>query len=228
MGLPDNDIPALRDVDDWNSANSSVGEDAVAGVGSIATYEGVYPSAPLCVSPPTLWRWLRVLHYHHAPAEAAFPAIPDIEISIHTQGRGHLARSAGGPWESRVVDRGHIAIAPANTADRRRWDTSLDAVHIYLSSARLRQLAESLRIDPQGAEILDRDVIRDPLIEQIGLVLLDELTARSGGGARLFQPESFHRPPPPQHRRDARQPSARGRAAAAIDRRKIATNGARF
>jgi len=185
MALLDNEVPPLREFEDWSRGSTRADDPAEAGTTGIATYESVYPYAPLLVSPPALWRALRVMHYRHDPAEVAFPALPDIEISVHLQGRGHVARSAGGPWERKAVDRGHVVIAPANQADRWRWDASLEAVNIYLSASRLHRLAESLDLDPMQAEIRDRFIVRDPFIEQIGRSLLGELQAR-GIASELF------------------------------------------
>jgi AraC family transcriptional regulator len=185
MDLQDNEIPPLREFDDWSSGSTPADTGGVTPAGEIATYESVYPYAPLLVSPPAFWRALRVLHYRHAPADLAFPALPDIEITVHLQGRAHVARSAGGPWERKLVDHGQIGIAPAGQADRWSWDATLEAVNIYLSGAHLQRLAESLGLDPARAQIIDRFAVRDPLIEQIGRALLGELRTR-GVGSELF------------------------------------------
>jgi len=185
MDLLDNEIPSLREFDDWSSGSTPADTGGIIRADEIATYESVYPYAPLLVSPPAFWRSLRVLHYRHDPAELDFPALPDIEIIVHLQGRAHVARSAGGPWERKLVDHGQIGIAPDGQADRWRWDASVEAVNIYLAAAHLRRLAESLDLDPAGARILDRFAVRDPFIEQIGRALLGELRTR-GVGSELF------------------------------------------
>src|SRR5262245_40434043 len=122
MDLQDNEIPPLRKVADWSSDSTPADTGGMTRADEIATYESIYPYAPLLVSPPAFWRALRVLHYRHDPADLAFPALPDIEITVHLQGRAHVARSAGGPWERKLVDHGQIGIAPAGQADRWSWE----------------------------------------------------------------------------------------------------------
>ncbi len=86
------------------------------------------------------------------------------------------------------VHRGVVAIIPAGPS----WEwgfkgsTESDMLPLCLEDAFLREVAQSVDVDPDGVEILPLVGVRDPRIEQIGLLLKEEIEAGGLLGGRLY------------------------------------------
>jgi AraC family transcriptional regulator len=86
------------------------------------------------------------------------------------------------------VHHGEVAIIPAGTP----WEwgfkgtTQSDLLPLCLEDAFLREVAQSVEIDPDGVEIVPLLGVQDPQIERIGLSLKAEVEADGLVGGKLY------------------------------------------
>lgn len=102
-------------------------------------------------------------------------------ISLHVGGNVKLERQHNGRWKSGHSYPGNLSLSPRQVPQSWRFEgSSASCLYLHSSPDLLMALAgDAGRGDPTRAEIIENFNIRDPFIEQIGLVLLSEL--HSGG-----------------------------------------------
>lgn len=115
--------------------------------------------------------------------EMAVPPLPSHVVVVHL-GRQPVdlaERLDGRVYEGRS-NRGQVAIVPAGLPSEWRIEGRLDTdiLHVHLGAAFTRLVTESLEVEPNGLEIVNRLAVSDPQIERLGLLLDAEL--ETGGG----------------------------------------------
>ncbi|MGL4619565.1 MAG: helix-turn-helix domain-containing protein [Chroococcidiopsis sp.] len=97
-----------------------------------------------------------------------------------------LLQIRGGKTYIGLYGKGDVSITPANLPFFCRWDSEDRYLQIRLASRFIQQVArETLEINPDQLELLSEFRIRDPQIESLGLLLLNELKQENLGG-RLY------------------------------------------
>ena len=120
--------------------------------------------------------------------EIAAPSLPYHLTLVYLGQSPHdmMQRLDGRVYEERF-HRGEIAIVPAGLPCEWSWKSRADDVlEIRLGDAYLREVAESVEVDPDGIEIVPRVGTPDPQIERIGLSLKAEVEADGLLGGKLY------------------------------------------
>jgi AraC family transcriptional regulator len=149
----------------------------------------------LLASDAQSWQGLS-LHYYRATTKPEFAAAPAAisdhvhsivlqvrgSVDLHCRADGHTSRARSAP--------GGICTIPLGSSIAFSWVGSAQICHMYLTPALLTAVADDVgRSDPTRIELARHFDIRDLLIEQIGLALIDELA--SGGYAGRLYAESL-------------------------------------
>ncbi len=121
--------------------------------------------------------------------ELSVPPSPKHHAIIHLNRRPlDLTQKLDGQLCEECVHRGEVAIIP----EGRAWEwefkgeTVSDVLPLCLEDAFMREVTRSVDVDPEGVEILPILGLRDPRIEQIGLLLKAEIEAEGLLGGRLY------------------------------------------
>ena len=121
--------------------------------------------------------------------ELSIPPSPKHHAIIHLNRRPlDLTQRLDGQLREVRVHRGEVAIIPGGRAWEWEFkgDTESDVLPLCLEDVFLREAARSVDVDPEGVEILPILGLRDPRIEQIGLLLKAEIEAEGLLGGRLY------------------------------------------
>ena len=124
------------------------------------------------------WHNLQVYTYklEPQPEPVVAPIIDGHIIPVLLQGRGELSSFIEGRTVRAQVCPGITGLVPQRMSAAYSWTDTYVVAHLYLSSVLTLLAAEDLsRKDPERIELVPQPFFRDPLIEQIGLALVDEL-----------------------------------------------------
>jgi AraC family transcriptional regulator len=134
------------------------------------------------------WTGIELMRYTGYVDEIVAPPLPDHVAAVYL-GRSPAdirARIDGRIYEERFR-KGEIAIIPAGTPWEGAWKRRAeDALEMRLRDTFLREVAESVEVDPAGIEIVSCLCVPDPQIERIGLSLKAEVEAEGLVGGRLY------------------------------------------
>ncbi len=121
--------------------------------------------------------------------ELSIPPSPKHHAIIHLNHRPlDLTQRLDGQLREERVHRGEVAIIPGARAWKWEFkaETESDLLPLCLEDAFLREAARSVDVDPDGLEILPIMGLRNPRIEQIGLLLKEEIEAEGLLGGKLY------------------------------------------
>jgi AraC family transcriptional regulator len=137
------------------------------------------------------WNGLAMRYYRtSANYQASVPAFSLDALALQVQGATPLTSTVAGAVQRVHSVPGDIYLIPRGEASMWQAREACELLHIYAAPALLGSVAlESADIDPQRVELAPRVQARDPLIQQIGLALLDEL--RAGGPLGRIYVESL-------------------------------------
>ncbi len=121
--------------------------------------------------------------------EISIPPLPKHHVVIYlNRHRLDLTQRLDGQLRREHVHHGEVAIIPAGPP----WEwsfkgtTESDLLPLCLEDAFLREVAQSVEIDPDGVEIVPLLGVRDPQIERIGFSLKAEVEADCLVGGKLY------------------------------------------
>ncbi len=99
-----------------------------------------------------------------------------------------MHRLDGRIYEERYHHGDIAIIPPTETPSEWGWRGRVesDVLNLRLNNALLREVAESVEVDPDSVEIVLRHAVPDPQIERIGLSLNAEVEAEGLVGGRLY------------------------------------------
>ncbi len=121
--------------------------------------------------------------------ELSVPPLRKHHAIIHLNRRPlDLTQMLDGRLRKERVHRGEVAIIPAGPPWRwgLRGQTDSDLLPLCLEDTFLREVAQSVEIDPDRVEIVPLLGARDSRIERIGLSLKEEVEAEGLVGGRLY------------------------------------------
>ncbi len=159
--------------------------EAVLAVRSLAHTHGLVTRAGTRIwasSDALGWRSVFASSQHEAPFEGDFHPVADHLVVIHLSGPVRVCRSLAGRQETRLIPPGGAFIMPGGVPFGVRLESELDTVHFYLRRAVIDELAEELAAGA-AVEITPGLGALDPLLEQIGLSLREQLHDASPAGA---------------------------------------------
>jgi AraC family transcriptional regulator len=133
------------------------------------------------------WTDLKVKRYHTPAQEVLLPMVCDYAVVAYMGGREAVKwRRYDGSWETERVGPGTVSVLTRAEVSHWRWDSPLDAFHIYLPPDALASIA---------ADAFERDIANIELKNVLSAedVVLTEAAARLAGevkagglGGRLY------------------------------------------
>lgn len=134
------------------------------------------------------WSGIYIGSYQLAP-QPDFVPVPQSNAHLIQFGLNcccNVAMDVEGKIERCFMPPASIVIQPNGLSVSTSWDTAVSVAHIHLSPQLIiTAMAEAGQGDPERAELVWRFGVHDPLIEQIGLALLNELNTTNPLG-RLY------------------------------------------
>ncbi len=135
------------------------------------------------------WTGIEVVRYRGCFDEIIVPSFAHHTVVVHLSRHPHdrVRRLAGRLYEERV-HYGEVAVLPTGLPCEWGWKERVesDVLNLRLGDAFLREVAQSVDVDPDGVEIVPRLAAPDPQIERIGLSLKAEVEAEGLLGGRLY------------------------------------------
>jgi AraC family transcriptional regulator len=145
--------------------------------------------SPVLTSAGRGWTGIEIVRYTGYFDEIAVPPFLTHAAVIYLNRHPlDLTQRLDGQRHDERVHRGEMAIVPAGMTCEWGWRERVesDVLNLRLRDAFLREVAESVDVDPGGVEIIPRVATSDPQIERIGLSLKAELEADGLLGDRLY------------------------------------------
>lgn len=137
------------------------------------------------------WKGLEASRFRYATEGFYLPGFSGHAVVVHLGSTAGLVEREEGRLHRAVVRRGDVSVVPAGLESEWWWEDGreVDRLHTYLDPAVFRWVAAEAGAEPERVEVLNSVAMRDPLLEQIGTALLEELT--SGGPAGRLYAESL-------------------------------------
>jgi AraC family transcriptional regulator len=137
------------------------------------------------------WRGLEASRYRYATEGFYLPGFAGHAVVIHLGPTAELVEREEGRLHRALVRRGDVSVVPAGLESEWWWEDGreVDRLHTYLDPAVFRRVAAEAEAEPERVEVLNSVAVRDPLLEQTGMALLEELAV--GGLANRLYVESL-------------------------------------
>ncbi|QBD77585.1 AraC family transcriptional regulator [Ktedonosporobacter rubrisoli] len=135
---------------------------------------------PIAVPKRASWKFMALEHHRQPPAECSY-SLPIHKMRIALQ--PYLSfehRVNDGRVSHLTVARGDLAVCPAHSLQWMRWQEDAEFLLLSIQPALLERFAEEAEIEISSIELIETpEEFQDPLIYQLGLTLLTELSAES-------------------------------------------------
>jgi AraC family transcriptional regulator len=145
--------------------------------------------SPMLSSEGRGWTGIEVVRFKGYFEEISVPPFPShtVVVSLTSHPVDLVQRLDGKLYED-TCHSGEVTIAPARTPVEvsHKERVECDVLNLRLGEAFLREVAESVEVEPDGLEIMLRVGTLDPQIERIGLSLKAEVEAEGLLGGRLY------------------------------------------
>ncbi|MEM6445452.1 MAG: helix-turn-helix transcriptional regulator [Cyanobacteria bacterium P01_D01_bin.123] len=130
---------------------------------------------------------IRVQQFHNPPGEGDCHYEAEHTLFVSLAPRPvHYVQIQDGKTHTGLCRKGGFSIAPANTPFFARWDGDEHILQIQLSAQFLQDVArETLDQNPDRLELVPTCLVRNPHIEAIAMMLLNE-QSQAGEGSRLY------------------------------------------
>ncbi|KAB8331766.1 AraC family transcriptional regulator [Scytonema tolypothrichoides VB-61278] len=150
---------------------------------------GVNP--PIFSSQSQGWENILVEEFHHPPGQLKYQSEAEHAICLCLAPRPfRLSQVKGDRRYTSLYTKGDMSITPAGIPFFAQWDGNDRYLWIRIPSHFTHKVAkEAVEIDPHQIELLPEFRVRNPSIEQIGMMLLTEL--KNGGLAGRLYIESL-------------------------------------
>src|SRR5215213_1375282 len=121
------------------------------------------------------WRGLEASRYRYATEGFYLPGFAGHAVVIHLGPAAELVQREGGRLHKALVRRGDVSVVPAGLESEWWWEgREVDRLHTYLDPAVFRRVAAEAGAEPGRVEVLNSVAVRDPLLKQTGMALLEE------------------------------------------------------
>lgn len=156
----------------------------VRDISRVIPVETVYSSAQHA------WRTIQASRFRYATEGFYLPGFASHAVVIHLGPTAELAERAEGQLYEALVRAGDVSVVPAGLESEWWWDgKQVDRLHTYLDTELLDEVAMEAGINADRLEVLNSVATRDPLLQQTGMALVQEL--ESGGLAGKAYAESL-------------------------------------
>ena len=143
-----------------------------------ASPDWIPPSPPILSSAERGWRDIEAIRYKAQHDEMSVPAFSSHVVTVHLgQSPVNLVERLDDQVYQARSHRGQVALLPAGLPSEWHFKGPVDTeiLHLYLDATFTRRVVESLEVEPNGVEIVNRLAVSDPQIERLGLLLNAEL-----------------------------------------------------
>ncbi len=152
-----------------------------------------YPESALLLSSEGRgWAGVSAELRSHPPGATKIAAPQQMEVIIAIKGAndGPITRTGAGIRQRAMPSSGTIWLAPVGIADSQA-NLSVpvpQVLHLFLATSHFRELAEDYNLPrAPGHSIQFVSGVRDEMIRQLGIAILDELSAETAGGRMLVE-----------------------------------------
>lgn len=137
------------------------------------------------------WRGLEASRFRYAVEGFYLPGFVGHAVVLHLGPTAELVEREEGRLHKAIVRRGDVSVVPAGLQSEWWWEDGreVERLHAYLDPDVFRAVAAEAGAEPERLEVLNAVAVRDPLLEQTGMALLEELD--SGGPADRLYAESL-------------------------------------
>jgi hypothetical protein len=136
------------------------------------------------------WRDLEASRFRYATEGFYLPGFACHAVVIHLGPTAELVEREGGRLHRALVRWGDVSVVPAGLESEWWWQNGreVDRLHTYLDPAVFRRVAAEAGAEPGRVEVLNSVAVRDPLLKQTGMALLEELDAGGLAGRCTSSP----------------------------------------
>jgi len=131
---------------------------------------------PRCNSKGMGWSSLFASAQRELPFDGLFDARPDPLIVLHLDGPAEVTRKLGDSEARRMMGTGALFILPGGTDVGLELKHELESLHIYVRQSVIDRVAAEMGLG--HVELLPRLGVRDPLLEQLSLSVLELIDRR--------------------------------------------------
>lgn len=136
------------------------------------------------------WRGVEAKRFRYATEGFYLPGFAGHAVVVHLGPTAELVEREEGRLHKALVRKGDVSVVPAGLESEWWWEgKEVDRLHTYLDPALLREAAAEEGADLDGLEVVNSVAVRDPLLEQAGMALLNEM--ETGGPAGRMYAESL-------------------------------------
>lgn len=137
------------------------------------------------------WKNILVEEFHQPPGEEMYQNAAEHTLCLSLNQRpSRLSQKIGDRCHTSLFTKGDLSIAPAQSSLFSQWKQDDQYLRIQIASEFLDQIAHSeTEASSNHIELLPKFRVRNPQIEQIGMMLLTEL--RDGGSTGQLYVESL-------------------------------------
>jgi AraC family transcriptional regulator len=142
-------------------------------------------SVPLASSDGLGWTGIALARLREPPTEVDLPALPDHVVMVHLAGATTLERgNSAGRRRAKPFGIGEVNFLAAGRPSSWFWNGHPECAQIYLEPGLVERVAaQALDLDAQRLEFVDFHAEADPLVQQLGLALADEVSTGGLAGA---------------------------------------------
>ncbi len=148
----------------------------------------ILPNQPIVWSQPQAWNGITVEQHSQPPFEIPEYRLPQHLIAIQVGPPIKVENVVNGRFQSGYSVSGDLSILPANLPNWERWYGTAEYIALRLEPELVVKATEQ-SLEANRVEIIPHLRIRDPLMQQMGLALLDEV--RAGGTMSRLYAESM-------------------------------------
>ena len=136
------------------------------------------------------WCGVEAKRFRYATEGFYLPGFAGHAVVVHLGPTAELVEREEGRLHKALVRKGDVSVVPAGLESEWWWEgKEVDRLHTYLDPDLLRAAAAEEGADLDGLEVINSVAARDPLLEQAGMALLNEMEA--GGPAGRMYAESL-------------------------------------
>jgi AraC family transcriptional regulator len=144
----------------------------------------ILPNPPLLSSKPQAWNGIIVEQHCQPPFEIPEHCMPQHLIAIQVGPPIKVENVVNGRFQSGYSVNGDLSVVPAHQPNWERWYGTAEYIALRLEPELVVRATEQ-SLEASRVEIIPHLRIRDPLLQQMGLVLLSEVKA-GGTISRLY------------------------------------------
>ena len=141
--------------------------------------------SPVLFARKASWEGITLTHYRFRSGEIPEHSSAEHLITLSLGGCNGVLRTASG-FQTRDENKGNVCVIPAGQSYSARMDGESEHLAMFLDPSLVLRAASESRVTPSSqVEVMESCAPRDPVINSIGMALLEEFESERLGG-RLY------------------------------------------